>query len=215
MSLVYEIAARDIARQNARTAARSESVRRRARERARQPILRDLDSEPLVCPACLEEYPAGLSCPDCRTMLMERSLLSAARTDAAPATGERNPAPGAWIESTDLAALVRGRRKARWALGAGITGLALVLVALVAGQLLDSVFAGCLLYAPAAVFAALAVGAGRGVRWLRALGDVSVRHWRRAEVGFWCGLLTLLPSVYVAVALVAGIFGEDYGFFHF
>ncbi len=202
MTLAYEIAARTMAQQTARTQARAAQMRERAMRRHEQQgdhiVYVD---EPLVCPSCHAEYITGLNCPDCHVQLTDRAFLDAVGSETGYVLSEAKMAVDT-AEGLDQERLTRKWRAVAvsvW-LG-GWASLTLLGVGLVAGVLADTILVSWMYYVPAAVLAAMALRWGRLVRWQQAYGGVERRMAKRARSGYVAAAITLINSLFFLITV--------------
>lgn len=207
MTLAYEIAARTMAQQTARTQARAAQMRARAMTRHEQQGDHTVYvDEPLVCPSCRAEYITGLNCPDCHVQLVAPEFLDAVAGESGHVvTGARmavDTAPG-----IDEDRLARKWRVISWSVWlGGWSSLALLGLGLVAGILAETVMVSWLYYVPAALLAALSLRWGRQIRWQQAYGGVDRRAARRARRGYVAAAITLISSLFFLITLFYMLF---------
>lgn len=207
MTLAYEIAARTMAQQTARTQARAAQMRARAMSRHEQQHDHTVYvDEPLVCPSCLAEYLTGLNCPDCHVQLTDRAFFGAMGSDAGHVLSDAKMA----VDTAD--GLDQKRLARKWGavsvsvwLG-GWASLAILGLGLVAGVLAETVMVSWLCYVPAALLAPVALRWGRLVRWQQAYGGVARRMAKRARAGYVAAAVTLISSMFFLITLFYTLF---------
>jgi hypothetical protein len=202
MTLAYEIAARTIAQQTARTQERAAQMRARAMHRREQqgdqPVYVD---DPLVCPACRAEFITGLNCPDCHVQLTDRAFLGAMGSNAGHVLSDAKMA----VDTADGLDPERLARKWR-AVSVGVwlggwASLALMGLGLVAGVRAETILVSWMYYVPAALLAAMALRWGRLVRWQQAYGGVGRRMAKRARAGYVAAALTMASSLFFLITV--------------